>query len=91
MRWLDEVSTDLRKMRINERRDRARDRENWMCIVKEAKVHPGLERHRRKRSWLIYLNCMMMHGLANFKFLLCIGITHLVRRKYDVWISHSGS
>ena len=29
MRWLDDVSMDLRKMGINERRDRARDREAW--------------------------------------------------------------
>jgi hypothetical protein len=42
MRWLDDVSTDLRKMGINERRERARDREAWRLIVKEAKVHPGL-------------------------------------------------
>jgi len=27
MRWLDDGSSDLRKMRINEWRDRARDRE----------------------------------------------------------------
>ena len=42
MRWLDDVSTDLRKMGINEWWDRARDREAWRCIVKEAKAHPGL-------------------------------------------------
>jgi hypothetical protein len=41
-RWLDDVSTDLRKMEINEWRDRTRDREAWRRIVMEAKAHPGL-------------------------------------------------
>jgi len=42
MRWMDDMSTDLRKMGINELRDRARDREAWVRIVKEAKAHAGL-------------------------------------------------
>jgi len=41
MRWLDDVSTDLREMGINEWRDRARDREASRRIVKEAKAYPG--------------------------------------------------
>jgi hypothetical protein len=41
-RWLDDVSTDLRKMGINEWRNRVRDREVWRCIVMEAKAHLGL-------------------------------------------------
>ena len=42
MRWLDDVSMDLRKMDVNEWRDRARNREAWRHIVEEAKAHPGL-------------------------------------------------
>jgi hypothetical protein len=41
-RWLDDVSTDLRKMGINEWRDRARDREVWRRIGMEVKAHRGL-------------------------------------------------
>jgi hypothetical protein len=42
MRWLDDVSTDLIKMGVNEWRDRARNREAWRHIVEEIKAHPGL-------------------------------------------------
>jgi hypothetical protein len=42
MRWLDDVSTDLKKTGINEWRHRTRDREAWRRIVKDAKTHPGL-------------------------------------------------
>jgi hypothetical protein len=42
MWWLDDVSIDLRKMGLNEWKDRARNREAWRHIVEEAKAHPGL-------------------------------------------------
>jgi hypothetical protein len=42
MRWLDDVSLDLRKMGLNEWKNRARNREAWRHIVEEAKAHPGL-------------------------------------------------
>jgi hypothetical protein len=41
-RWLDDVSTDLRKMGINKWRGRAGDRDVWRHIGMEAKAHPGL-------------------------------------------------
>jgi hypothetical protein len=42
MRWLDNVSMDLRKMGVNDWRDRARNLEAWRHIVEEAKAHSGL-------------------------------------------------
>jgi hypothetical protein len=40
MKWLDDVSMDLRKMGVNEWRGRARNREAWRRIVQEAKAPP---------------------------------------------------
>ena len=42
MKWLDDMSRDLRKMGLNEWKDRARNQETWRHIVEEAKAHPGL-------------------------------------------------
>jgi hypothetical protein len=42
MRWLNDMSMDLRKMGMNEWRDGAVDRETWRHIVAEARAHPGL-------------------------------------------------
>jgi hypothetical protein len=42
MRWLDDVSINLRKMGLNEWKDRARNRAAWRHTVEEAKAHPGL-------------------------------------------------
>ena len=57
MRWLDDVSTDLREMGINEWRERARDREAWRRIVKGAKAHPGgAVAASKKKIWCYYKN-----------------------------------
>jgi hypothetical protein len=40
--WLDGVSMELRKMGLNEWKDRARNREAWRHILEEAKAHPRL-------------------------------------------------
>jgi hypothetical protein len=42
MRWLDDVSMDLRKMDVSGWTDIARNREAWRHILEEAKAHPGL-------------------------------------------------
>jgi hypothetical protein len=42
MRWLDDVSMDLRKMGVNEWRGRARHREAWRRILEEVKTYHGL-------------------------------------------------
>jgi len=52
MRWLDEVSTDLRKMGINEWRDRARDREAWGRIVKRPRHTSGCSATEEEPAYL---------------------------------------
>jgi hypothetical protein len=42
MRWLDDVESDLRKMKTKEWKEKMRDREQWRLAVGEAKAHPGL-------------------------------------------------
>jgi hypothetical protein len=42
IRWLDDVSMDLRKMGVKEWGDRARNRAAWRHIVEEVKDHSGL-------------------------------------------------
>jgi hypothetical protein len=41
-RWIDDVEQDLRMMGVRGWRTRARDRQEWRRVIREAKVHPGL-------------------------------------------------
>jgi hypothetical protein len=42
MRWLNDVESDLRKMKVKGRKEKMRNREQWRPVVEEAKAHPGL-------------------------------------------------
>jgi hypothetical protein len=37
MRWLDDVESDLKKMKVKGWKEKMRDREKWRLVVEEAK------------------------------------------------------
>ena len=42
LKWMDDVREDLRRMGVTNWRIRARRRDDWKMVVKEAKVLQGL-------------------------------------------------
>jgi hypothetical protein len=42
MRWLDDVESDLKKMKVKGWKEKMRNREQWRLVVEEDKVHTGL-------------------------------------------------
>jgi hypothetical protein len=42
MRSLDDVESDLKKIKMKGWKDKMRVREQWRLVVEEAKAHPGL-------------------------------------------------
>jgi hypothetical protein len=42
LRWLDDVESDLKKMKVKRWKETMRNREQWRLVVKEAKAHLGL-------------------------------------------------
>jgi hypothetical protein len=42
MRLLDDVESDLKKMKMKGWKDKMRNREQWRLVLEEAKAHPGL-------------------------------------------------
>jgi hypothetical protein len=41
-RWLQDVEEDLRVMQVGRWWEKVQSKEEWRCIVREAKAHPGL-------------------------------------------------
>jgi hypothetical protein len=42
MRWLDDVESELKKMKVKGWKEKMRNREQWRLVVEEAKAHLGL-------------------------------------------------
>jgi hypothetical protein len=42
LKWMDDVTDDVRRMGIRSWTEEARNRDQWRLIIEEAKVHPGL-------------------------------------------------
>jgi hypothetical protein len=42
MRWLHDVESDLKKMKVKGWKTKMRNREQWRLVIEEAKAHPGL-------------------------------------------------
>jgi hypothetical protein len=42
IRWLDDVESDLKKMKLKGWKEKMRNREQWRPVVEEAKAHPEL-------------------------------------------------
>jgi hypothetical protein len=42
MRWLDDVESNLKKMKVKGWKEKMRNREQWRLVVQENKAYPGL-------------------------------------------------
>jgi hypothetical protein len=42
MRWLGDVGSELKKMKVKEWKEKMRNREQWRLVLEEDKAHPGL-------------------------------------------------
>jgi hypothetical protein len=42
MRWLDDVESDLKKMKVKRWKEKMKNTEQWRLAVEETKAHPGL-------------------------------------------------
>jgi hypothetical protein len=58
MRWLDDVESDLKKMKVKGWKEMMRNREQWRLVEEETKAHPGCSaewKEGRKEGTPMYL------------------------------------
>jgi hypothetical protein len=47
---LDDVESDLKKMKVKEWKEKMRNREQWRLVIEGAKAHPGMQRRLAGRQ-----------------------------------------
>jgi hypothetical protein len=60
VRWEDDVRKDLRKMRVNNWKQRTQERKKWKEIIEQAKTHKRvleLIKKRRRTTTMIMHHC----------------------------------
>jgi hypothetical protein len=50
VRWLDSVEEDLKTVAVKNWWQNSRDQDQWQAIIKDAKVHHGLQRSQKNRE-----------------------------------------
>jgi hypothetical protein len=75
MRWLDDVESDLKKMKVKGRKEKMRKREQWRLVVEDAKKKNN---NNKKKMMMIQVQYRVyLNSMAKLQEL----IPHVERRK----------
>jgi hypothetical protein len=69
LRWLDSVLKDVKLLKVETWWKKARDRNISGRIIKEAKVHKGPQKQRKKKWYSLHVHCSSesrLHKIYNF-------------------------
>jgi hypothetical protein len=70
LRWLDDVESDLKKMKVKGWKEKMRNREQWRLVVKETKSHPGLQRRGRRVCVVLCVGSGLATGTSSVQGIL---------------------